>query len=242
MKKVEVVVPVYNEEEILERNIATLCAFLTRNMGRHDWHITIADNASSDLTPQKGEALARRYARVDYSFTEAKGRGGALRRVWLASDADILCYMDADLSTDLEALPRLIDGVASGGDLVVGSRLMAGAQVQRCLSREVLSRGYNRLIRLWLGSRCFTDAQCGFKAIRRQVAHQLLAQVESNEWFFDTELLVRAEWAGCRIREIPVRWVEEPDSRVEILTAIGEDLAGLWRLRRQRPRRPRRVG
>jgi hypothetical protein len=147
--------------------------------------------------------------------------------------------MDVDLSTGLEALLPLVAPLLSGhSDLAIGSRLAAGAHVRRGVRREVISRGYNLLLRLALGVR-FRDAQCGFKAVRADVARRLLPGVENRNWFFDTELLVLAERAGLRIHEVPVDWIDDPDSRVRIAATVTEDLRGVWRLLRSRgPQRP----
>jgi putative flippase GtrA len=230
--RVDVVIPVYNEERVLVKSISTLHAFLTENL-RHDWRIVIADNASTDSTPAVARALQQRLDRIHVLHLDQKGRGRALRTAWLASDADVLSYMDVDLSTDLSAYPALVDALVCGGfDLATGRRLGAGARVEgRRPLREVTSRGYNLLIRLLFRPH-FTDAQCGFKAITRYAAQYLLPQVEDNAWFFDTELLLLADRHGYRITQIAVHWVDDPDSRVNVFGTAMEDLKGLWRLKR----------
>jgi hypothetical protein len=171
-----------------------------------------------------------RYVRID-----RKGRGFALKQVWGASSADVMSYMDVDLSTGLEAFPPLIKAVAEDGyGVATGSRLAHGAKTKRSLQRTVLSRGYNLIIKAMLQTR-FSDAQCGFKAINREVAQKVLPLIENNNWFFDTELLVLAEKMGYRVKDIPVRWDEDPDTRVKIGSTVSEDLNGLWRLRRKQP-------
>src|SRR4029453_17833407 len=144
------------------------------------------------------------------------GRGRALRTAWLRSDAPVLVYMDVDLSTDLAALLPLVAPLISGhSDLAIGSRLSHGSRVVRGLKREVISRSYNVLLRATLGVR-FSDAQCGFKAIRKDVADRLLPLVRDGGWFFDTEVLVLAQRSGMRIHEVPVDWIDDPDSRVDL--------------------------
>ena len=237
--RVDTVIPVYNEEKALPGSIQQLNAFLTAEC-RHDWRIVIADNASVDRTPEVGRALAEQFPRVRYERLERKGRGLALRTAWLGSDADILSYMDVDLSTDLACLPELIGPLRRGeADLAIGSRLLPASRTTRGLKREVLSRGYSRLLRwaLGLGIR---DAQCGFKAITRQAARVLLPQVQDEGWFFDTELLWLAQRGGWRIREIPVTWVDDPTTTVKLLPTIWRDLRGVWRLRRSWNRVPER--
>jgi glycosyltransferase involved in cell wall biosynthesis len=228
---VEIVVPVYNEERDLEPSVRRLHAYLD-GFFPFPTRITIADNASTDATPGIGARLAAELPGVRYLRLEERGRGRALAAAWSESDADVVAYMDVDLSTGLEALLPLVAPLISGhSDLAIGSRLSAGAHVRRGARREVISRGYNLLLRLALGVR-FRDAQCGFKAVRGDVARRLVPLVENRSWFFDTELLVLAERAGLRIHEVPVDWIDDPDSRVDIPATALEDLRGVWRLRR----------
>ena len=232
--RVDVVVPVYNEEAVLERSIRRLHDFLATSMP-FAWTIVIADNASTDSTWQQAQRLSAQLDGVKPLHLDEKGRGRALRAAWTQSDADVLCYTDADLSTDLRALLPLLAPLVSGhSDVAIGTRLSAGSRVRRTRKREVISRTYNRLLRVVLRAR-FSDAQCGFKAIRAPVASQLLPEVKDDGWFFDTELLLAAQRRGLRIHEVPVDWVEDPDSRVEIVpTALG-DLRGVARLLMQPP-------
>jgi glycosyltransferase involved in cell wall biosynthesis len=226
---VEIAIPVHNEQAALEGSVRRLDAFCREHLP-YSFGIVIADNASADRTREIGEALAAALPSVTYLHLTEKGRGRALRRVWSRSDADVLAYMDVDLSTGLEALLPLVAPLISGhSDLAIGTRLARGARVVRGPRREVISRAYNRLLRLSLRSR-FSDAQCGFKAGRASTIKALLPRVEDQAWFFDTELLVLAERAGLRIHEVPVDWVDDPDSRVDIVrTALG-DLRGIVRL------------
>lgn len=228
-----IVIPVLNEEEQLADSVAKVHAEMAASRPG-SFSLVIADNGSTDATPQIAAELSSRFPEVRVLRLTERGRGGALRLAWQRSDADVLAYMDVDLSTDLAHLPELLGSVASGEyDLVIGSRLLPESQVKRSLKREILSRGYSGLLRTVLGLH-IRDAQCGFKAISRSAADSLLPLVENNHWFFDTELLALAQWLGWRIRELPVRWVEDTGSRVQLLHTIGEDLGGLWRLRRQR--------
>jgi glycosyltransferase involved in cell wall biosynthesis len=228
-RDVEIVVPVYNEAATLERSILQLHGFLTSGFP-FSWRIVIADNASSDGTLRLAHRLERELRDVEVLHLPAKGRGRALRAAWSASDARVLCYMDVDLSTDLSALLPLIAPLYSGhSDLAIGTRLHRGSRVVRGRKREFISRSYNRLLRLVLRSR-FSDAQCGFKAIRADVARTLLPAVRDEEWFFDTELLVLAQRWGLRTHEVPVDWIEDTDSRVQILHTALADLHGVGRL------------
>ncbi|HEX4702283.1 MAG TPA: bifunctional glycosyltransferase family 2/GtrA family protein [Pseudonocardiaceae bacterium] len=225
----DVVVPVHNEQAGLEPCVRGLHAHLTEHFP-YPFRITIADNASVDTTPSVAARLAAELPEVMSIRLAQKGRGRALREVWSASDATVLAYMDVDLSTDLAALLPLVAAVLSGhSDVAIGSRLARGARVVRGMKRELISRCYNLILRSALAAR-FSDAQCGFKAIRADVAAELLPLVQDNGWFFDTELLVLAQRIGLRIHEVPVDWVDDPDSRVEIMATALADLRGVERL------------
>jgi putative flippase GtrA len=227
----DVVIPVYNEQDDLEPCVRQLHAHLAGTFP-YPFRITIADNASTDDTLALAETLQAALAEVRAIHLPEKGRGRALRAVWLASDAPVLAYMDVDLSTDLTALLPLVAPLLSGhSDLAIGTRLARTARVVRGTKREFISRSYNLLLHRTLHTR-FSDAQCGFKAIRREVAQQLLPLVEDSGWFFDTELLVLAERAGLRIAEVPVDWIDDPDSRVDIVATAVADLRGVARLGR----------
>ncbi len=231
--RLEVTVPVFNEEAELAGSIERLRVFLAAQAG-WGWRIVIAENGSTDRTWAVALELAARYEEVQAVHRDRAGRGGALKAAWLASDAEVLSYMDVDLSTELACFPPLIGAVAGGqADVAIGSRLLRASAVRRSWQREVLSRGYNQLARGWLGLGV-RDTQCGFKALSRQAAQALLPHVEDNGWFFDTELLFRARAGGWRIAEVPVRWVEDGDSRVRLGPTIMGDLRGLWRLGRDR--------
>jgi putative flippase GtrA len=227
----DVVIPVYNEETDLGPCVRRLRAHLFATFP-YPFQITIADNASTDATPEAAMALQRAFPEVAAVRLEEKGRGRALKTVWSTSAAPVLAYMDADLSTGLDALLPLVAPLLSGhSDVAIGTRLARSAQVVRGPKREIISRCYNLLLRGTLAAH-FSDAQCGFKAIRSDVAAQLLPLVEDTGWFFDTELLVLAERAGLRIHEIPVDWVDDPDSRVDLLATAVADIKGIARLSR----------
>ncbi|MCX5422009.1 bifunctional glycosyltransferase family 2/GtrA family protein [Streptomyces sp. NBC_00078] len=225
----DVVIPVHNEEKDLQPCVLRLHDHLKRTFP-YAFRITIADNASTDTTPLVAARLEEEIPEVSHFRLEQKGRGRALRTVWSASKAPILAYMDVDLSTDLNALLPLVAPLISGhSDLAIGSRLARSSRVVRGPKREFISRAYNLILRGSLQAR-FSDAQCGFKAIRRDVAQVLLPMVEDTGWFFDTEMLVIAERAGLRIHEVPVDWVDDPDSTVHIVKTATEDLKGVWRV------------
>jgi putative flippase GtrA len=227
----DLVVPVYNEQTDLEPGVRRLHRYLEQHLPV-TWRITIADNASTDRTWPIACRLARELPAVHAIRLPDKGRGRALHAAWGASDATVLAYVDVDLSTDLAALHPLIAPLVSGhSDLAIGTRLSRGSRVIRGPKRELISRIYNMLLHVALNTK-FSDAQCGFKAIRKDRAQLLLPLVKDNEWFFDTELLVLAERSGLRIHEVPVDWIDDPDSRVELWSTAIADLRGVVRLMR----------
>ena len=228
---VEIVIPVYNEAADLERSIRRLTGFLDDALPyRH--RVTIADNASTDDTLAIAQRLSAELDGVRVVHLDAKGRGRALKQTWLSSDADVVAYMDVDLSTDLNALLPLLAPLVSGhSDIAIGTRLASSARVVRGPKREFISRTYNLILRGTLRV-SFSDAQCGFKAMRADVAQRLLPLVEDTNWFFDTELLVLAQRAGLRIHEVPVDWTDDPGTTVDIAATATEDLRGVWRLLR----------
>ncbi len=230
---VEIVVPVLNEERVLAASVRRLHGYLTASFP-YSFRITIADNGSTDGTWQVAQALHQQLGNVAAIRLPLPGRGRALSTVWSESDAAVLAYMDVDLSTGLTAFLPLVAPLLSGhSDLAIGTRLGRGARVERGPKRELISRAYNLILRTVLRAR-FSDAQCGFKAIRADRAQELLPQVRDRAWFFDTELLVLAQRRGLRIHEVPVDWTDDPDSRVDVVGTAAADLRGVWRLLRHR--------
>ena len=228
---IEIVIPVYNEQDDLAPSVRRLYDYLTDSFP-FSFRIVIADNASTDNTWVVASALELELSNVRATYISKKGRGRALHMVWSASTATVVCYMDVDLSTDLAALLPLVAPLLSGhSDVAIGTRLARSSRVVRGPKREVISRCYNVLLRTTLATR-FSDAQCGFKAIRTDRARELLPMVRDNGWFFDTELLVLAERSGMRIHEVPVDWTDDADSRVDIVQTALADLRGIARLSR----------
>jgi putative flippase GtrA len=226
---VDIVIPVYNEAVDLAASVHRLDAYLAVSFP-YPYRIVVADNASTDHTWLIAGELTADLPHVEALHLDTKGRGRALREAWLTSTADVVAYMDVDLSTDLNALLPLVAPLVSGhSDVAIGTRLARGSRVLRGPKREFISRSYNLLLRTVLGV-SFSDAQCGFKAVRRDVADRLLPMVEDNNWFFDTELLVLAQRAGLRIHEVPVDWTDDPGTTVDIVATATEDLRGIWRL------------
>ncbi len=225
----DIAIPVHNEETDLRPAVLRLHEYLSAQLP-FSFRITIADNASSDGTAAIADQLAAEMPTVRSIHLVQKGRGRALKKVWTDSDAVVLAYMDVDLSTDLAAVLPLVAPLISGhSDLAIGTRLHRGSRVVRGPKREFISRCYNLVLRGTLAAR-FSDAQCGFKAIRGHVAAQLLPLVEDTGWFFDTELLILAERSALRIHEVPVDWVDDPDSRVDIVSTARQDLLGVARV------------
>ena len=227
---IDIVIPVLNEERTLAKTVGTLREYLP-NAIPNPWRIVVADNGSEDRTQEIARGLSEEHPDVAWTRLEQRGRGRALRQAWLESDADMVSYMDVDLSTDLNAVAPMVKALEDGYDLAVGSRLAKGARVyRRTLKREVISRSYNMLIKAMFFSR-FSDAQCGFKGLTRKAALALVPHMKDTGWFFDTELLLLAEKRGFRIKDIPVTWTDDPDTRVKVVSTAWGDIKGLMRLR-----------
>ena len=227
---VELIIPVLNESKALEQSVHTLRDFLSRTFP-YPWKVVIADNGSTDGTREIAERLAAEYEDVRSFSLNQRGRGRALRRAWTQSDADIVAYTDVDLSTELVALEKLCRAIHEDGyEIATGSRLMKESNIKRGLKRDVISRCYNLFIKCVLFTK-FSDAQCGFKAVSRRVVDELLPQVKDEAWFFDTELLVLGEKQGYGVKDVPVVWIDDDDSRVKIVSTAWEDIKGVLRLR-----------
>ena len=233
--RVDVVIPVYNEVTVLADSAQRTLALFAAHP-QYAWRLVIADNGSNDGTSELARELeAANPGQLKALILTIKGRGLALKEAWGSSDAAIVSYMDVDLSTDLEHLPQLIGMVASGScDVAIGSRLARGSKTDRQLKREVTSRGYVAMIRATFPRLRITDAQCGFKALNRKAVDLVVPKIENRMWFFDTELLILAYQAGLTIRELPVRWVEDRDTKVKIVSTALEDIRGLLRMRFRR--------
>jgi glycosyltransferase involved in cell wall biosynthesis len=228
---VDIVIPVLNEAHVLRKSVETVLKFSSAELS-YDWQLVIVDNGSTDGTQKVARQLASEHDRVRFIHLVQRGRGRALRSAWLQSNADIVCYMDVDLSTGLEHLSELLDAIAvEGYDISTGSRLMRKSQTTRSWKREFISRCYNVMVKAVLLTK-FSDAQCGFKAVSRRAVEAIVPKIEDQSWFFDTELLVLAEKQGYRIKDIPVVWVEDDDSRVKIFKTGWDDIKGIIRLRR----------
>jgi glycosyltransferase involved in cell wall biosynthesis len=232
---VDITIPVYNEELELEKSVTTLINFLTNNLVDMTWSITIADNASTDKTLFIAQKLAAKFPSVRAVHLPVKGRGRAVKYVWQHTKTDYVAYMDVDLSSDLKHFPNLVHALARGYDIAIGSRNAKGARVYgRNMLRNTTSKGYIFLIKFFFWVH-FSDAQCGFKAVTREIVDKLIPKIQDNEWFFDTELLLLAEKSGYRIYDEPVTWIDNPGSTVRVWKTAQGDLKGLWRLYINRP-------
>jgi len=233
--KLNIVLPVYNEEEELADHTETLIRYLKSDLKDFSWIITIADNASTDSTFSEAKKLAKKYAEVAVLHMDQKGRGRAVKAAWLGTSADIHCYMDIDLSTDLKHLPGLVRSLIRGYDIAIGTRNAQGSRVYgRSLLRTITSKAYILMIKSIFFVQ-FSDAQCGFKAITNDAAKKILPLVKDDEWFFDSELLIVAEKLGFRIYEEHVTWIDNPGSTVRVVKTAQGDIEGLLRLFWQRP-------
>lgn len=227
---VDVVIPVLNEAHVLAQSVETVRRFLAEH-ATWQWRVVVVDNGSHDGTDDVARRLVASHADVRFLQLPQRGRGRALRNAWTQSDADVMCYTDVDLSTELAALPTLVHAVLHDGyDLGTGSRLLPASRTQRSFKREVISRAYNLIVKLVLGT-SFSDAQCGFKVVSRAVVQEIVPQIHDESWFFDTELLALAERQHYRIKDLAVAWTEDDDSRVKIVPTAWADLKGVARLR-----------
>ncbi|MDD1676772.1 MAG: glycosyltransferase family 2 protein, partial [Methanomicrobiales archaeon] len=211
--KVCVILPVYNDRVALERAIPQTIGVLEKIAG--SFEVIVAEDGSTDGSREFVEQLAVTDSRVRLLHSDQRqGRGRALTRAIQAAQAPVVCYYDVDLATDLKHLPELVDSIRRGFDIATGSRLMQGSGVRRSGGREFTSRGYNLLVRMVLGS-TLLDHQCGFKAFNRDRLIPLLPRVHATHWFWDTEVLVRAQKAGYRVREFAVQWTEGKGTTVK---------------------------
>lgn len=205
--RILVAIPAYNEAEVIGATLATLHDFLFADLAEHDWRIVVADNGSNDGTADIVREFSKKFPRASCLSLTGRGKGLAIREAWRSADADIYAFMDADLSTSLDAFPELVKAIEVGADIAAGSRFHPSSDVQRSLSRLFVSHGYRVLLQTVFRSG-IDDAACGFKAVSRRVVESVLPLVEDEEWFFDTELLLRAAKANMAIAAVPVEWRE----------------------------------
>jgi glycosyltransferase involved in cell wall biosynthesis len=226
--EVSAIIPVFNDRPALEIAIGT--SLQTLSGITPVFEILVAEDGSTDGSTEvvrKFEALDSRVRLLHHD--ERQGRGKALNRAINEAQGTIVCYYDVDLATDMQHLPALIAAIREGADIATGSRLLPASDIVRTGGREIASRGYNFLVRLFLGSRIY-DHQCGFKAFNRQRILLLLPAIRSNHWFWDTEILVRAQRAGYRVTELPVRWRAGKGTTVRFrdIFEMGTAILRLW--------------
>ena len=232
--KITIAIPAFNEEQIIAKNSIRLESFLKKALPEFDWQVIIADNASTDNTRRESEEAARASERIKYFFTPKKGKGEAVLSAWTANPADIYAFTDADLAADISALPELIRLIALGqADFAIGSRYLPGSEVRRSFFRKFFSHGYRMVLGIAAGLRA-SDAPCGLKAISAKAAEAILPLIEDREWFFDTELLLRAEKAGLIIAEVPVKWTEprKRKSKVSTVKLSCDYLKKIWKIKK----------
>ena len=235
----DVTIPILNEEETLDRQVRVLHRFLKKNFPEPgQWRIVIADNGSTDLSPQIAEKLNGELPEVSLVRVPEKGVGLALKTSWSGSRADIVGYMDLDLATDLQHFIQAYNALATEGfDLVYATRLHRKSRViGRTLKREITSRVFNFILKTYLGTR-FSDGMCGFKWLLRQLLPALMeGGAVSNGWFFSTELLTVAEWKGLNMCELPVKWTDDTTgSKVNIAGLAKQYLKAMRILKKRKP-------
>jgi len=235
--KIIFVLPTYNEKKVIEQNTQKLLNYIKTNLGSYEWNILIADNGSDDGTVDISKKLSSQIPEIKYFHIPEKGRGYALKKAWSEYEADIYFYMDCDLATDLAAIKLSIEAIVSEGfDMAIGSRHAPGARVRRSWLREIISRGLNVMTKTLLSTK-IVDMQCGFKAINKKIAINVLPKINDNGWFFDTELIILAEKSGYKIKEVPVEWSEnrglKRKSKVKLISTIADDLRRIWALKKR---------
>lgn len=229
--KINITVPVFNEEKILNENIRKIFLFCQSNI-QDEFKIVIVNNGSTDNTENVAKKICKENKKIEYLFIQKKGRGNAIKTSWRKKDVDIYSYMDIDLSTNLKTFPKMINEIKEGYDIVIGSRYIKGSKVKRYFSREVFSRLYNHIIKKYFHTK-IRDMQCGFKAINKKVVKNLLKKTKDDQWFFDTELLLLAEKEGYKIKEMPVEWNENINTKVKIIKTISDYIINSIKLKRR---------
>lgn len=234
--RIEITIPVLNEEQTIENQVVKTLAYFDAHLNQFPkLELVIADNGSTDDTPAIARRLEQRFDNLRYMRLEKRGVGLALKASWSGSDADIVGYMDLDLATDLKYLaPALNALVAREADVVTGSRLAKGAKVVgRTPLREFTSRSFNMLVKMMFNTG-FTDGMCGFKFLRREHLERIMsAGAESDGWFFATELLLVAEHLGLKVKDLPVEWTDDPNSKVNIRKLAFEYMKAMRLLKKK---------
>ncbi|MEK7652929.1 MAG: glycosyltransferase [Patescibacteria group bacterium] len=234
--KILIVLPVYNEELVLEKNAKQVLAFCQKNFTDDEFKIVIGDNNSHDQTAEIGRRLKEEFPEIDYFFTAKKGKGVAWREIFLREEADIYIVMDVDLAVELSGTKLLVDGIKEGYDLAVGSRFLKDSVVNRSFFRDLSSSVYRFLVRFILDTK-ISDFQCGFKAINNKIKENILSHIKDPGFFLDTEITIYSEKAGYRVKQVPVNWSEFRDVRrkstVNVFETTIEYLKKILKLRRE---------
>ena len=229
-EKVLIIIPTHNDEKIISKNIAYIDSYIKKNFTElKNYKIAVIENGSCDNTKIICKRLSKKYSNISFSYLIKKGRGGALRYAMKKNKADIYCYMDSDLSTNLSCFKNLIENMQSY-DILIGTRYHPSSKIKRGFRRLFLSKIYNKLVQLFFKVR-FSDFQCGFKAFNKKVIKNLLPQIQDNSWFFDTEFLIIAYKNNYKIYELPIIWKESSNSSVKIFRDSIYHLIKLFELR-----------
>jgi glycosyltransferase involved in cell wall biosynthesis len=233
LKHFEIVVPVYNEERQLKQSIMILYDFLNEKYPSSQWRVTIANNGSRDCTKEIALELTKKYENIKYFNLDEKGFGKAVKSVWRGSSYSILGFIDLDLATDLKHLPEAIDTFQDRDvDIVVGSRLLPESVVEnRTLLREITSRVFNFILKKYLRVN-YSDGMCGFKFIKKE-SYAKLSEfgVQNDGWFFSTELLIIADFLNLKMYELPIHWVDNEDSKVQLIDLVKKYLIEMRRVK-----------
>ncbi len=206
------ILPAYNEEKNLENAVRAA----GKELEGADYEIIIAEDGSSDRTPEIAERLSKKFARVLWLHSDKKlGRGRALCNAFSQARGKFVAYMDVDLATNPGHLKQMLEELEKGTEVVVGSRYLHESNSKRAPIRLVLSKGFNSIVKIMLGSE-ISDHQCGFKGFRKSAALELCSLARDSHWFWDTEVLVLAQRKGMKIVELPVEWHEDRKGETKI--------------------------
>lgn len=231
MKKIIFVIPAYNEEEVLEENIKKLNLFLQKNLKNYNWRIIISNNHSADSTLKIAKSLSKNNKRISYYSMKDRPKSLSIKKIWMVEDADFYAYMDADLSTDIEHIPQLINELEKGYDLVTGSRVSKESKSKRTVLRTVISWGLISIIKLIFWTN-LEDFQCGFKAINKKFRDNIIPKMQCLKvGFMDTEMIAVASSKNYRIKSIPVFWSDTRKSKSPIFKGIVDALINVFKIK-----------
>lgn len=231
---IEITIPVLNEEETIKEKISEMIDYVVKNLSNRNIKFIIADNGSTDMTEEYSQELIKKYKNLKYIKLPEKGVGLALKASWSSSEADYVGYMDLDIATDLSALKDVVLEMDKGSEIINGSRLLKKSEViNRTFIREFTSRMFNFLLKVILKVK-FTDGMCGFKFFKRKTIQSLInTGIDTKGWFFSTEILVKGYWKGIEIKEIPVKWTDDRNSKVKIISLSLNYLKNIFKLKKE---------